>query len=195
MFNSSKLGNILLKCDVGNEKYIVVNEVKNNVYVDLINDNVMLPSYLRGCRLTSSHFALLVMNASIIDERVKELRNGNDDVLYLYHFGNGLTCCISSFLQSVTFKVFDMLDNVAIRPTWHGLVLRITEWENLKSNFDKIKAVSPILNNAVPSYNNYVHNECECTLWCPYSKIGLITRYSDTVRKMNTDFNSWRISE
>ena len=195
MFNNSKLGNILLKYEIGSRKFVEVNEVENNVCLDLINDNMMLPLHLRGCRLASTHFALLMMNASIIEEHIKELRNGDDDVLYLYHFGNGLTCCISSFLQSVTFKVFDMLDNVATRPNWHGLVLRIAEWDNLKSKFDNIKAVSPILNSAVPSYINYVHNECECTLWCPYSKIGLVTRYSDNVRKMNMDFNSWHIAE
>ena len=81
MISTSKLGKVLLKCDISNEKYIVVNEVGNNVFVHLLNDNMELPSYLRVCRLTSSHFAMMVMNASTIDEHVKELRNGNDDVL------------------------------------------------------------------------------------------------------------------
>ena len=66
------LGKDLLKCDMGNEKYLMVKDIENNVYLTLVSYDMELPSYLRGCRLTASHFVMLVMNELVIDEHLRK---------------------------------------------------------------------------------------------------------------------------
>ena len=189
------LGKDLLKCDMGNEKYLMVKDIENNVYLTLVSYDMDLPSYLRGCRLTASHLVMLVMNELVIDEHLKEVKKGNEHVRYAYHFGNGFTCCISPFLQTVTLGIFNMRNSARARPNWQGIVLRIAEWECIKSKFDVIRSVSPVLSNAKPSYINYIHNECECMAWCPYTRIGLIECHSDAVHQMDINLSTCRISE
>ena len=159
--------NIVAKFDIGNNRFVTVNEFEGQVYVHLREyqmDNVTKKLYptVKGCALTPSRFANLLLSATDIDENVAKLRKPDgQEFKYTSHLGGGIFCSITSGYQCVNFRSYYGIGN-RLMPTRKGISLRLSEWDAVKSKLDEIKQVSPQLSDARPCDFDIDHNEDQC---------------------------------
>ena len=159
--------NILAKFNIGNKRFVIVNEFKGQLYVHLREyqlDNVTNKLYptVKGCALTPSRFANLVLSVTDIDENVAKLRKPDgQEFKYTTHLGGGIFCSITSGYQCVNFRSYYTVEN-RLMPTRKGISLRLDEWDVVKSKLEEIRNLSPQLSGARPCDYDVDHNEAEC---------------------------------
>ena len=157
----------LAKYELGNNRFLTVNEFKSEIYVHIrqyktdIVTKKLYPTQ-KGCALTPTLFANLLQIVRNIDERVAKIKNPQaKEFKYSVHLGERIFCTMTSGYQCINLRTYFNREN-RLMPTRTGISLRLEEWNIAKSKFDKIKKLSPILANAKPFDTDFKHIEAEC---------------------------------
>ena len=159
--------NIIAKYDLGNLRFLSVEEFKGQIYVHIrqFEENPVstkLYPTQKGCAVTPIPFANLLKIVPDIDERIVELRTPNSrEFKYSVHLGEATFCTMESGYHCINLRTYYSRDN-RLMATRKGISLRLDEWDIVKSKFDEIKELSPILADAKPWDTDFKHNEAEC---------------------------------
>ena len=157
----------LAKFELGNNRFITVSEYKSEIYVHIrqyeedIVSKKLYPTQ-KGCALTPSRFANLLLSVTDIDENVTKLRKPDgQEFKYTTHLGGGIFCTMTSGYQCVNFRSYYTVED-RLMPTKKGISLRLSEWDAVKSKLDKIRQLAPQLSDARPCDYDIEHNEADC---------------------------------
>jgi len=96
-----------------------------------------------------------------INKNVKSLLEGDQNVKFLQHIGGAYYVSVTSGYRCVDFRKwfqpYDAKDLGDIKPTIHGVALRLNEWTSLCSLIDTINTSHSTLATALPCYFNDDH--------------------------------------
>jgi len=129
----------------------------------------------RVCR-ARCRWAELRTNMHNINEKVKAMLEGQEDVKYRHHLGGAVYVSVTTGYRCVDFRKFFVPDGeTEPKPTRTGIALRLREWEQMPQLIQKINDKNPDLATA---FQCYVHDnhlsqieamECrECHPFGPY---------------------------
>jgi len=116
-----------------------------------------------------------------IDADVKAMCINNEIVKYQCHIGGGRYVSVTTSFPCVDFrKLFVLYGQQEIKPTRHGIALRLNEWVEMRKTIDTINDAHPTLGTALPCYMQDDHNNQLSALECRecYPFIGVSVKLS-----------------
>jgi hypothetical protein len=95
-----------------------------------------------------------------VDGEVQRLKEGKEQFRYKDHYGGGWYVSVTSGIRCVDLRRFFMTPDSEIKPTRHGIGLRLPEWETLKNVIEKVRPdmtdISSILGCFHPNQEDWI---------------------------------------
>ena len=115
-----------------------------------------------------------------IDSEVKKLKENVDDFRYSQHYGGGWQVSVTSGIWCVDLRRFFMTQTGQIRPTRHGIGLRLHEWKTLKNLIDRLTELVPEQDYTLGCFHLGLENWFQCEECFPFLKDRTVIKECDS---------------
>ena len=106
---------------------------------------------------------------SEIDGAVQKLREGNDaDLALVIHYGGGWQVSVTGGIRCVDLRRFFLAVDGKIKPTRHGIGLRLPEWEMLKDVVHQVRVDFPDLDSTLGCFHPNMEDFVNCRECMPF---------------------------
>ena len=117
---------------------------------------------------TKARWSTFIGLANDIDAEVKKLKENVNDFRYCQHYGGGWQASITSGIWCVDLRRFYMNQSNQIRPTRHGIGLRLHEWQTLKKLIDRLLELAPEQDYTVGCFHVHLDDWFQCQECFPF---------------------------
>ena len=105
-----------------------------------------------------------------IDAEVKKLKEDKENVRYRMHYGGAWHVSVTSGVRCVDLRRFFNNANDEIKPTRHGIGLRLSEWETLKDVVSRIRVDFPDLESMLGCFHGDLDDWVNCRECLPFQQ-------------------------
>ena len=106
-----------------------------------------------------------------IDEEVQKLKEGKDDrQRFLFHYGGGWQVSVNGGIRCVDLRRFFKNYKNEIKPTRHGIGLRLPEWETLKRVIQQVRVDFPDLDTVTGCFHGDLEDFVNCRECMPFHR-------------------------
>ena len=150
-------------------------QIGNNRVVEVVNDGADYNIIIKDTNSSAeavfnrARWTFLLGCVTDIQGAVEKLIEGKDTELqFRQHYGGGWYVSVTAGIRCVDLRRFFLNDSYQVKPTRHGIGLRLPEWETLKNVFDKIRVDFPDLNNTLGCFHADLGDWVNCQECMPF---------------------------
>lgn len=103
-----------------------------------------------------------------IDVEVTKLKEGKTEFRYSQQYGGGWLVSVTSGIRCVDLRRFFMNEKDEMKPTRHGIGLRLPEWEMLKDVINRMRVDFPDLESIMGCYHADIQDFIKCRECMPF---------------------------
>jgi hypothetical protein len=115
-----------------------------------------------------------------IDFEVKKLKENVNDFRYCQHYGAGWQASVTAGIRCVDLRRFYLAQDGQIRPTRHGIGLRLHEWQTLKNIIDRLLELAPEQDYSVGCFHLDLENWFQCEECFPFLQDRTVLKECDS---------------
>ena len=124
-----------------------------------------------------ARWTFFVRFLSEIEEAVQKLKEGKDaDLALVIHYGGGWQVSVTAGIRCVDLRRFFLAVDGKIRPTRHGIGLRLPEWQTLKYVVHQMRIDFPDLDCALGCFHPNIEDFVNCRECMPFLNDNLMTK-------------------
>ena len=138
---------------------------------------------------TKQRWSTFIGLVNDIETEVKKLRAYSNDFRYVQHYGGGWQVSVTSGILCVDLRRFYMNRFGQIRPTRHGIGLRLCEWYSLKKLIERLIILVPEQDYTVGCFHVDLENWLQCEECFPFLKDRTVTKEFGSISMSQSTIN------
>ena len=103
-----------------------------------------------------------------IDKEVAKLQEGKEEFRFRQHYGGGWYASVTSGIRCVDLRRFFMNKEGEIKPTRHGIGLRLPEWEKFKDVLKEMATKEPSMVDTLSCFHQDLSEWVKCKECFPF---------------------------
>ena len=146
----------------------------------LVSDGVIIKDTvtLAEAEFTPVRWHAFVSYIDDIDAEVKKLTEGENEFRYCQSYGGGWQVFVPSGFRCVDLRRFYLNNKDEVKPTRHGIALRLHEWQTLK---DIVRRIQEDVGATCYCCHDIIHGWLQCRECFPF-----IRRFDSTTRSQSS---------